>query len=131
VVEAEGVPMFCERCAALTRSLTFDPAAEPRPEVMSGSCRWADEIHPDWCIECHWSMRKLFHLRYQLTVGEAVAPEAVANLIRLEEQFPHWPFFRPERRSPEIAERVRRMVRRNSRKFCVDMERLEREWRKR
>src|SRR5689334_7081577 len=76
--------MFCERCAPLTRTLTFDPAAEP-----------------------------------------------VAYFRELEEQFPNWPLFRPERRAPEVAERVRRMVHRNTRRACIDLERMDREYRKR
>ena len=123
--------MFCERCASLTRTLAFDPATEPRAELMSGSCMWADEIHRGWCIQCVWKTREVFHLRYQLTAGEPVPPESVAYFGELEQQFPNWPLFRPERRSPEIAERVRRMVRRNTRQACVDLERLDREYRKR
>jgi len=122
--------MFCERCSALTRSLTFDPAAEPRAELMSGSCMWADEIHRDWCIQCVWNTREVFHVRYQLTVGERVPPEAVAYFRQLEQEFPSWPLFRPERRSPDIAARIRRMVRRNTRQACIDLERLDREYRR-
>jgi hypothetical protein len=123
--------MFCDRCAPLTRTLTFDPAAEPQAELMSGSCMWADEIHRDWGIQCIWKTREVFHLRYQITVGEAVKPQSVAYFSDLEQQFPNWPLFRPERRSPEIAERMRRMVRRNTRQACVDLERMDREYRKR
>lgn len=122
--------MFCERCAPLTRTLTFNPAVEPRAELMSGSCVWADEIHRGWCTQCVWKTREVFHLRYQITVGETVPPEAVAHFRELEQLFPNWPVFRPERRSPEIAERVRLMVRRNRRQACVALERLDREHRR-
>jgi hypothetical protein len=91
---------------------------------------WADEIHRNWCIRCVWKTREVFHLRYQITVGEAVAPESMTYFRELEQQFPNWPLFRPERRSPEMAERVRRMVRRNTRQACVDLERLDREYRR-
>lgn len=122
--------MFCEQCDPLTRTLTFDPGAEPRAELMSGSCIWADEMHPGWCVPCVWKTREFFHVRYQITVGEPVAPESEAYFRELEQQFPNWPLFRPERRSPEIAERVRRIVRRNSRQACIDLERMDREYRK-
>src|SRR5262245_39506528 len=122
--------MFCQRCAVLTRSLTFDPAAKPRAELLSGSCMWADEIHPDWCTECIWKNREVFHLRYQLTVGELVPVESQAYLRELEDQFPNWPLFRPERRSPEIAKQILHMVRRNTRQACVALERMDREYRR-
>jgi hypothetical protein len=92
---------------------------------------WADEIHRGWCTPCVWKTREVFHLRYQITVGEPVPAESVAYFGELEQQFPNWPLFRPERRSPEIAERVRRMVHRNTRQACVDLERLDREYRRR
>ena len=76
---------------------------------------WADELHRDWCIQCIWKTREVFHLRFQITVGERVPPEALTHFRELEQQFPTWPFFRPERRSPEIAEQVGCMVRRNRR----------------
>lgn len=122
--------MFCERCAPLTRTLAFDPAAEPRAELMSGSCMWADEIHRDWCIRCVWKTREVFHLRFQITLGEPVPAESEAYFHDLERQFPDWPLFRPERRSPEIAEQLRRTVRRNTRQACIDLERMGREYRR-
>jgi hypothetical protein len=122
--------MFCERCAVLTRQLIYDPAAEPRAELMSGSCMWADEISREWCIQCIWKTRAWFHLRYQLTVGELVPPEAMERWGQLEQEYPNWPLFRPERRSPEIAERVWRMVHRATRRACIDLERMDREYRK-
>jgi hypothetical protein len=76
-------------------------------------------------------VKELFHLRYQITVGDSVPPEAVTYFVELERQFPNWPFFRPERRSPEIAETVRRMVRHNLKRACVEVERMDREYRKR
>lgn len=122
--------MFCERCAPLTHALTFDPTAEPRAELMSGSCMWADEIHSSWCIQCVWKTREIFHLRYQITVGEEVPSRSVAYFCELEQQFPNWPLFRPERRSPEIADQVQRMVRRNTRQTCIDLKRMDREYRR-
>ncbi len=123
--------MFCERCAILTRRLIYDPAAEPHAELMSGSCMWPDEISQEWCTPCIWKMREWFHLRYQLTVGEPVPPEALECWQQLEQEYPNWPLFRLERRSPEIAERVRQMVNRNRRQACIAFERLEREFRSR
>lgn len=122
--------MFCERCATLTRQLRHDPTAEPHVELMSGSCMWPDEISRDWCTPCIWKTREWFHLRYMLTVGESVPHEAVEAWQRLEQQYPNWPLFRPERRSPELAEKVRRMVHRATRRFLVDCERMDREYRK-
>src|SRR3982751_152737 len=58
-----GAAMFCDGCAALTHTLTFDLLAEPRAELTSGSCMWADELHRDWCIQCIWKSREVFHLR--------------------------------------------------------------------
>lgn len=66
-----------------------------------------------------------------MTVGEPVSPKSVAYFHELEQQFPNWPLFRPERRSPEIAERMRRMVDRNTRQACIDLKRMAREYRKR
>ncbi len=123
--------MFCERCAELTRQLTFDPLAEPLAELLTGSCIWADERCRDWCSECTDKVKELFHLRYQMTVGDSVPPEAVAYFLNLEKQFPTWPLFRPERRSPEVAETVRRMVRHNLKRACIEVERMDREYRKR
>lgn len=122
--------MFCERCMSLTHALTFDPAAVPRAELLSGSCMWADEIHPDWCIHCIGKTREVFHLRHQLTVGEPAPAESTAYFRALEQQFPNWPLFRPERRAPEIAEQVRRLVRRNRRQACVEWARMDREQRR-
>ena len=75
-------------------------------------------------------MKELFHLRYQITVGDSVPPEAVAYFLELEKQLPSWPLFRQERRSPEIAEKIREMVRHNTRRACITIERMDREYRK-
>ena len=123
--------MFCERCAQLTRRLTWDPLAEPRAELLTGSCIWMDERCRDWCSECTDKVKELFHLRYQMTVSESVPPEAVAYFLELEKRFPNWPLFRPERRSPEIADKVRRMVRHNLKRACIEIEKMDREYRKR
>jgi len=123
--------VFCERCAALTRRLTYDPLAKPRAELLTGSCIWTDERCRPWCSACTDRVKALFHLRYRITVGDSVPPESVAYFLELEKQFPTWPLFRPERRSPEIAETVRRMVRHNLKRTCVELERLDREHRKR
>ena len=56
--------------------------------------------------------------------------ESVAYFCELEQQFPNWPLFRPERRSPEIASQVRRLVRRNTRQACIAFERMDREYRR-
>jgi hypothetical protein len=97
---------------------------------MSGSCTWAGETHRGWCTQCIWKTREVFHLRYQLTVGEPVPPESAAYFRELEHEFPNWPLFRQERRSHEIAERVRRMVRRNTRQARIGPERMDREYRR-
>jgi hypothetical protein len=123
--------MFCKRCAALTRRLTFDPTAEPSAELLSGSCMWPDEFSREWCSECNGKTREVFHLRFRMTVGDSVSPEAVAYFLRLEQEFPGWPLFRPERRSPKIAEQVRRMVHRNRRQALIALEKLDRELRNR
>lgn len=123
--------MFCERCAPLTRRLNYDPAAEPHAELMSGSCMWPDEISREWCTQCIWKTREWFHLRYQLTVGEPVPAEALERWRQFEREYPNWPLFRPERSSPDIAERVRRMVHRATRRTCIELERMDREYRKR
>jgi hypothetical protein len=111
--------------------LTYDAAAEPRAELMSGSCMWPDEISRDWCIECVWRTREVFHLRYQLTLGEQLPTEAMERWRQLEADYPNWPLFRPERRSPEIAERVRGMVHRAIRRACIELGRMDREHRAR
>jgi hypothetical protein len=121
--------MFCEHCAPLTRALAYDPFAEPFAELMSGSCWWPDEISLHWCIPCIWDMRTVFHVRYRMTVGESVDPRALEEWARLQQEFPEWPLFRPERHSPEIADKVRRMVRRANRRACIEFERMERELR--
>jgi hypothetical protein len=91
---------------------------------------WADEINRGWCIQCIWKTREIFHLRFQITVGEQVPVESLAYFRELEE-FPNWPLFRPERRVPEIAEWVRNLVHRNTRQACIDLERMDREYRQR
>ena len=121
---ATPVKLFCEQCAPSTRRLTYDQAALPRAELMSGSCMWSDEIAKEWCIECIWRTREVFHLRYSMTVGDAIPPEAMEKWQALEREFPNWPLFRPERRLPELAEQVRHMVTRNRREASVALERL-------
>jgi hypothetical protein len=123
--------VFCKRCATLTRRLTYDPLAEPHAELLTGSCIWTDERCRDWCSACTDKVKELFHLRYQLTVGDSVPPGAVAYFLDLEKQFPNWPLFRPERRSPEIAAKVERMVRHHRQRTCIAIERWDREYRKR
>ena len=122
--------MFCERCVKLTRWLIYDPAAEPRAELMSGSCMWPDEISREWCIECIWKAREWFHLRYQLTIGEPVPAEGLDRWRQLEQEYPNWPLFRRERQSPDIAVQVRRMVHRANRRACIELDRMDREYRK-
>jgi hypothetical protein len=127
----ESALCFFEQCTALTRQLHYDPLAEPRAELLTGSCIWTDERCRDWCGECMDKVKELFHLRYQITVCDSVPPETLAFFLGLEKRFPNWPLFRPERRSPEIAEKVRRMVRHNLKRACIEIERLDREYRKR
>lgn len=119
--------MFCERCTELTRRLTFDPLAEPRAELFTGSCIWSDEFCFDWCSDCNGKARQLFNLRYRITVGESLPPEAVAYFLQFETQYPEWPLFRPERRSHEIAKKVERMVSHNLRRTCIELEKWNRE----
>jgi hypothetical protein len=126
----ESVSVFCERCAALTQRLTYDPLAAPRAELLTGSCIWTDERCREWWSECTDKVKELFHLRYQITVGDSVPSEALAYFLELEKLFPNWPLFRPERRSPEIAEAVRRTVRHNTKRACIALERLDRDYRK-
>lgn len=121
--------MFCEQCAELTRRLTYDLLAEPRAELLTGSCIWRDEWCRDWCGECTEKVKELLHLRYQITIGEAVPSVAVTYFLDLGKQFPNWALFRPERRSPEIAQKVRRMVRHNLERACIAIERWDREHR--
>jgi hypothetical protein len=98
---------------------------------MSGSCWWPDEISPEWCTRCFWDMRAVFYLRYCMTVGEAIDHRAFEAWERLKQEFPEWPLFRPERRSPEMADKVRRLVHLANRRACIEMERMEREFRRR
>jgi hypothetical protein len=128
--------LFCEHCAPLTRALVYDPLAEPFAELMSGSCWWPDETSREWCINCVWDMRAVFYFRYCMTVGEPIDHPSRERLAReawerLEREFPEWPLFRPERRSPEIADKVRRLVNRANRRACIELERMEREFRQR
>src|SRR5262249_13971833 len=108
--------MFCQRCAPLTRRLSYDPAARPRAELMSGSCIWDDEICQEWCIDCIWKTRVVFHLRYSMTVGETIPLDTQELWQQLEREFPNWPLFRSERRSQEVARQVHWMVKSNSRR---------------
>src|SRR5579875_3963042 len=123
--------MFCQNCAPLTRSLRYDASADPKVELMSGSCIWSDETNREWCIRCMWKTREWFYLRYQLTVGQPVSAEALDRWRQLEQEYPNWPFFRPERRAPEIADRVKRIVDRATRRACIQLERMDREHRRR
>jgi hypothetical protein len=127
----ESASLFCEHCAALTRRLIYDPLAEPRAELLTGSCIWTDERCRGWCSACTAKVKELFHLRYQITVGDSVPAEAIAHFLEFEKRFPDWPFFRPERRSPQIASKIRQMVRHNTKRACIAMERMDREYRKR
>jgi hypothetical protein len=119
--------MFCERCTFLTRHLSYNPEAMPNVELLSGSCIWPDEVSRDWCTQCIWKTREWFHVRYQLTVGEPIPAKALKRWEQLEREYPNWPLFRPERRSPAIAEEVRREVQSDSRLACDELDRLIRE----
>src|SRR5262245_17695802 len=119
--------MFCKRCAKITRRLSFDPDCEPWAELWSGSCIWDDEISREWCWDCVQKTRYIFHVRYQITTEESVDPPTLAWWQQLEREFPTWPVFRPERRSPELAERFRRMVRHSLKRTCLELERWERD----
>ena len=99
--------MFCDRCAALTRELRFDPAAEPRADLITGTCTWPDEISNDWCTWCWSQVRFQFWNRYQLTLGESLSESMHEFWREAEDSFPEWPLLRAERRSPVIAPRVR------------------------
>jgi hypothetical protein len=118
--------VFCDRCAALTRELQYDPRAAPRAELLTGSCIWADERCRDWCSACTDKVKELFHLPHQITIGDSVPVEAIAYFLELERGFPNWPFFRRERRSPEIADRIRRMVRHNTKRTCIATDTMDR-----
>jgi hypothetical protein len=76
-------------------------------------------------------MRAWFHFRFQLVVGDPVPAEALAAWRMMQLEYPDWPLFRPERCSSEDPKKVRRMVDRETRKLCVGLERLDREFRKR
>jgi hypothetical protein len=75
-------------------------------------------------------MRHWFRLRYEIVVGEPVSDVTMEAWRQLHREYPDWPLVRAERCSSENPEKVRRMVHPASRKFCVDMERLDREYRK-
>ena len=122
--------MFCEKCVALTRQLVYDPAATSSVELLSGALIWSDERSREWCWECVCRVRHWFRLRYEIVVGDPVSDVTMEAWRQLQLEYPNWPLFRPERCSAEDPEKVRRMVYRASRKFCVDMERLDREYRK-
>lgn len=124
--------MFCEHCAPLTRALAYNPAAEPEAELMSGSCWWPDEVNWEWCTACFLDMRTIFHLRHRMTVGEPIDHYAkeLETWSRLEQEFPEWPLFRPERRSSEISDKVRRLVHLANRRACIEFKRMEREYRR-
>jgi hypothetical protein len=122
--------MFCVRCGPLTRRLGYDPAAEPHVELMTGSCIWPDELSREWCIQCKCKTREWFYLRYQITVGDPIPAGALERWQELEREYPSWPFFLPERRSADIAEQVRKLVHRANRRACVDLARMDREYRK-
>lgn len=81
--------MFCEQCAVLTQQLLYDPVAEPRAELMSGSCMWTDEYSKEWCHQCICKTREWFHLRYQITLGKPVPPAAMKRWQELEQEFPN------------------------------------------
>lgn len=102
--------MFCARCGPLTRRLAYNPADRPGTELFSGSCIWSDEFSREWCVACAQGTRLLFHARYCMTTGEPVGPETASLWDQTERDFPSWPIFRPERRSPEIAGEIRRLV---------------------
>jgi hypothetical protein len=119
--------MFCQRCTEIIRQLRYDPAAVPFAELLTGSCIWRDEYSWDWCSDCDGTARQLFNLRYRMTVGESLPQEAIEIWKELERVFPDWPLFRPERRSPEIADKVERMVRHCTNRAIIECERYERE----
>jgi hypothetical protein len=60
-----------------------------------------------------------------------VPEAAIQAWHRLEGEYPSWPFFRLERRSAEIAEKIRRLVRHSTKRACIELERMDREYRQR
>jgi hypothetical protein len=65
-----------------------------------------------------------------MTVGESIDHLAREAWERLEREFLEWPLFRPERRSSEIADKIRSLVHRANRRACIELERMEREFRR-
>jgi hypothetical protein len=121
--------MFCEKCAVLTRRLVYDPVATSGVEFLSGALIWSDERSLEWCWDCVQRARHWFRLRYEIVVGDPVSNATMEAWRQLQREYPNWPLFRLERCSSQNPEKVRRMVYRATRKFCVNMERLDREYR--
>lgn len=121
--------LFCSKCAPLASQLAYDPAAESFAEMLSGSLIWRDETARGWCTPCAQATRKVFHLRYCMTVGDPLDPEAVELWQRLEQEFPNWPLFRPDRRSPENGPELRRTIDSKTEQFWEELQQITREWR--
>jgi hypothetical protein len=113
--------LFCPKCAPLTSGLTYDPAAGSFAEMMSGALIWGDE-RGKWCIPCVWAMRAIFRLRYCMTVGEPLDPESLETWRKLEQEFPNWPLFRPDRRRPEDGPQVRDLVEGKTNRFIEEFD---------
>lgn len=87
-------------------------------ELLSGAPFWGDERFDEFVMACKGRSSERIHdlnvWRLYLITGER---SQLADYTRCEESWnyvllrcPNWPGFRPERRMPEIASRIKTMI---------------------
>jgi hypothetical protein len=90
---------------------------------MSGGLRWGDEFPPETISACmredNWAFRFVWAYRASLIRGEP-REELRAAWDQLARECPDWPGFLPERRAPELRERLEA----ENARFLAEMEAL-------
>ena len=106
----DRTPEFSADALAILDSLILDAEATFAYEHMSGGFVWSDEFParstPEWKIVSHdYLYRYLLRARRCLTLGEPT--ESLSLWQQVMTEAPNWPGLLGDRRSTEVAKRLR------------------------
>jgi hypothetical protein len=101
--------LFPESALTILRRINWDPNASCLYEGMSGGLVWGDEFPREAFSDSHreviGAMR--FVLGYRASLIRGQPREGLRSAWeQLARECPRWPGFRPERRAPELRDRL-------------------------
>jgi hypothetical protein len=101
--------LFPKAALCILRQTCWNPQATSFYDGLSGGIIWSDEFSREAIDACmsidNWAFRYVLAYRASLIRGEP-REELRAPWDQLVRECPDWPGLRPERRAPELRERL-------------------------